>query len=140
MVDDIRVFAPQTNISLARDPVNNTFGLAYAVGNDLGRLDLSLSIDGGSTWTRQTIADNQGFQLQEVSLALFGGAGHIVYTGFKNLVYITGSQTVPSARWTRTEVPLPPGLAGTPPPPFTLAVFTPPTPAPPVCRFPPTTR
>jgi len=122
MVDDIRVFAPQTNISLARDPVNNTFGLAYAVGNDLGRLDLSLSIDGGSTWTRQTIADNQGFQLQEVSLALYGGAGHLVYTGFKNLEYITGSQTVPPARWTRTEVPLPPGLAGTPRPAFSLAV------------------
>src|SRR5256885_13294725 len=50
------------------------------------------------------------------------GAGHLVYTGFKNLEYITGSQTVPPARWTRTEVPLPPGLAGTPRPAFSLAV------------------
>ena len=121
-VDDIRVFTPQTNISLARDPVNNTYGVAYSVGSDLGRLDLSLSTDGGATWARQTIVDNQGFTLQEVSLALYGGAGHIVYTGLKRLVYITGSQTVPAARWTQTPVPLPPGLTGVPRPAFSLAV------------------
>ena len=50
-VDDIRVGSPQQNISLARDPQTGTFGLAYAAGNDLGRLDLSLSSDGGATWT-----------------------------------------------------------------------------------------
>ena len=122
MVNDIRVGAPQINISLARDPVNNTFGLAYSVGNDLLRLDLSLSTDGGATWTRQTIADNQGFQLQAVSLALYGGAGHIVYTGFNRLVYSTGSQTIPPARWPQTPVPLPPGLAGAPRPAFSLAI------------------
>ena len=53
-VNDIRVPIPQSTISLSRDPINNTYGFAYAVGNDLERLDVALSTDGGATWKAQT--------------------------------------------------------------------------------------
>jgi hypothetical protein len=122
-VDDIRVPSPQSTISLSRDPTNNTFGFAYGVGNDLERMDLALSTDGGATWKAQTLFSNTGFQLQQIALALYGGQGYIVYDQtIKGLSYITGSQATAPAQWTPTPVPAPPGLSGAPRPAFSLAV------------------
>jgi hypothetical protein len=123
LVNDIRVPSPQATISLSRDPTNNTFGFAYANGDDLQRVDLSLSTDGGVTWKPQTVFSNTGFQLQHVALALNGGQGYLAYDqAMKGLTYITGSQASAPAQWTPTPVPAPPGVSGDPRPAFSLAV------------------
>jgi hypothetical protein len=122
-VNNIRLPSPQSTISLARDPINNTFGFAYLNGNDLQRLDLSLSTDGGVTWSPSTVITNTGYQLQHIALALYGGQGFLVYNqAFQGLTYRTGSQTTPPARWTVAPVPAPPGVSGSPRPEFSLAV------------------
>jgi hypothetical protein len=122
-VNDIRVPTPQSTISLSRDPTNNTFGFAYAVGSDLERLDVALSTDGGATWKTQTAFSNTGFQLQQIALALYGGQASLAYDQTQNgLVYLTGSQAAAPAQWTPTPVPAPPGISGSPRPAFSLAV------------------
>jgi hypothetical protein len=122
-VNDIRVPSPQSTISLSRDPTNNTFGFAYAVGNDLERLDVALSTDGGVTWKAQTAFANTGFQLQQLAFAMYGGQAFLVYDQtLKGVTYLTGSQSAAPGQWTPTPVPAPPGLTGSPRPAFSLAV------------------
>ena len=122
-VNDIRVPVPQSTISLSRDPTNNTFGFAYPVGNDLERLDVALSTDGGVTWKAQTAFSNTGFQLQQIALALYGGQAFLVYDQtLKGLTYLTGTQGSSPTQWTATPVPAPPGISGSPRPAFSLAV------------------
>jgi len=120
---NIFVPRPLSTISLARDPTNNTFGFAYAVGDDLERLDLALSTDGGATWKAQTVFANTGFQIQGMALAMYGGQGYLVYDQtLRGLTYITGSLAAAPAGWIRTPVPAPPGLSGFARPAFALAV------------------
>lgn len=122
-VGNIYVPRPQSLISLSRDPINNTFGFAYANGDDLERLDVALSSDGGATWKAQTAFSNTGFQLQEVSFAMYGGQAYLAYDQtLRGLTYATGSQLDAPAGWTRTPVPAPPGLSGVARPAFALAV------------------
>jgi uncharacterized protein (TIGR03437 family) len=92
-------------ISLAFDASNNTFAIANET--ETGTIQLWVSTDGGTTWTRKNTLDvsANSASLTSPSLALNNGTVHLAYVHTADgMKYLTGQLSAAPATWiTRTE-------------------------------------
>jgi len=92
-------------LSLAYDASSNTFGIA--VEANLGSsIQLHLSTDGGTTWTRKTTFRLTDNGLTSPSMAFLNGNIHLAYVASaQGLRYVTGKLASDPATWTTKSEP-----------------------------------
>lgn len=99
-------------VSIAQDPSNNMFGIAYEDESkpDVAQISLALSNDGGKTWNVQSLGADGADSYQRPVLAMGGGNVHVAfYHDYDGIRYVTGKETDDPKNWTSTLVPLPVG-------------------------------
>ena len=98
IVGEVNINGTRRGFSLAVDPDNHRFGIAYMVG--LNELRLAWSDDRGRTWTRQTVLREAQHTLEEPSLELTNRRASLTYHHSRDgTQYRTGAQSDPPDRW-----------------------------------------
>ena len=116
VVGEIYSSKPAREVSLARDVKTNGLGIAYMKGLD--QIWLAQSQDGGSTWSKERLDQNE-FTIDNPVLAMRDGNVHVAYnsrfvrcgkSGCDGVVYL--SRTGTSGNFARSIVPEIAGTSG----------------------------
>lgn len=98
IVGEVNINGNRRGFSLAIDPGNHRFGMAYMVG--LRELRLAWSDDRGRTWTRHTVEHDSQRTFEEPALALDHGRAYLAYRDSRDgLRYRAGAQDEAPQRW-----------------------------------------
>ncbi len=114
-IGEIDLTEPNRQISLARDPMTGTIGIAYVT--ELKTVKIVLSNDEGVTWSPETVSlpNASGHLLSNPVLALNGGVTHLAYfeaeapCGFTDCGQVIYRRRAGKAAFTDSTSPAPAG-------------------------------